>query len=372
MLYIDLPTQSEFKKLSGVRADACVSISLATTPLSQNTDISRIEFGNLIKEATAQLQAEEFDKRRLAKLEEHLEELAEDDDYWRLQANSLVVLVTPDSIRTFRLANHVHSAVQVSDRFHLSALLRAITFPQSAFVLALSENAVRLVEVSATLPAKTVKIDALPKDAASAVGKSTLNKRAPSRRIQGSEGQNIRFAQYARRVDAALRPVLSGSDLPLILAATGRLASVYHSISSYPNVLESMIETSPDQINDADLAEASRPILDAFYKSEVVEFNELFQTRTQQNRAVSDISEAARAATFGAVEALLVDIDADVPGSLNENGEVIFAQGADATSYEVLNEIASRALANGAKVMGVRREDIPGGESLAAILRFPI
>jgi hypothetical protein len=42
--------------------------------------------------------------------------------------------------------------VQVSDRFHLNPLFRAITFSHSAFILVLSENAARLVEMNADLP----------------------------------------------------------------------------------------------------------------------------------------------------------------------------------------------------------------------------
>jgi hypothetical protein len=39
-------------------------------------------------------------------------------------------------------------------------------------------------------------------------------------------------------------------------------------------------------------------------------------------------------------------------------------------SHGVVDQIAARALASGARVLGVRRADIPGGGSLAAILRY--
>src|SRR5262249_13706642 len=151
--------------------------------------------------------------------------------------------------------------------FHLKPLLRAITFPHSAYILALSENAVRLVEMHADLPPATLKIEGMPRDAASAVGKSTLNDRTASGRgrMGGLEGQNVRFHQYARKVDAALRPFLSGLETPMILAATGRLPSVFRAVNSYPHLLPDGIENSPDRISDADLAQAARPILDAAY-----------------------------------------------------------------------------------------------------------
>lgn len=373
MFHVDVPTLPEIRELVGVRSDACVSIFLPTTPLTQDVEASRIELGNLARQAREQLEAAGFDKRRLAELMEHFDDLAEDDEFWRLQARSLGVLATPDQLRTFRLANVLTPLVEVSDRFHLKPLLRAVTFPHSAYVLALSENAVRLVEVSAELPAVTVRVPHLPKDAASAIGKSTLNDRSHSRRIHGSEGQNVRYRQYARQVDAALRPALSGRHTPLILAATGRLASVYRTVNSYPGLLPDGIEDSPDRMTDAQLAEAARPVLDADYAREIAELKALYETRAGQGRATTDLSDAARAATFGAVEVLLVDIDTVVHGTVDEEtGAITLADGPGAASYGVVDEIAGRALASGARVLGVRKEDIPQGAELAAVLRYAV
>jgi hypothetical protein len=373
MLYVDIPTRSEFNALRAVRSDACVSIYLRTTPLTQDIDAERIELGNRAREAREQLLAAGLDKRRLAPLMEELEALAEDDEFWRFQANSLAVLATPDSLRTFRLANHLTPMVEVADRFHLKPLLRAITFPHDAYVLALSENAVRLVEVHADLPPATVKVADMPKSAASAAGKSTLNDPTQGTRVSGLSGQNVRFQQYARKVDAALRPFLAGRETPLVLAATGRLASVFRAVNSYPHLIPEGIEDSPDRISDGDLARAARPVLDAAYAREVDSLKALFDKRGDDGRATTDISDAARAATFGAVEALLVDMDGIVHGTVDEtSGAVSFAKGANAKTYGIVDEIAGRALASGARVLSVRRPDIPGGKDLAAILRFPV
>ncbi|WP_366555221.1 baeRF11 domain-containing protein [Aquibaculum sediminis] len=324
-----------------------------------------------MREAQRQLEENSFDKRALEALLEKLHDLQDDDAFWNHQANSLAVFATPDNIRTYRLANHLTPMVQVADRFHLKPLFRAVTFPNSAFILALSENAVRLVEMEADLPPETVKVPNLPKDAASSVGKSTLNDRSFSGRIHGSEGQNVRFQQYARQVDAALRPILAGRETPLILAATGRLASVYAEVNSYPHLLADTIGESPDRLSDGELAQRARPILDAAYEKELAEVRALFERRTGERRTTTDISDAARAATFGAVDTLLVDIDSVVPGSVDdETGAVTFMKEDDATAYGVVDTIAARAFANGARVLGVRQADIPGGKELAAILRY--
>jgi Bacterial archaeo-eukaryotic release factor family 11 len=373
MLYVDIPTLPEFRALAATRADACVSIYLPTTPVSQGTRASRIELKNLTKAALGQLDAIGFDKRRSASINNQLAELAADNEFWKYQAMSLGVLTNPETMRTFRLPNRLTAMVEVSDRFHLKPLIRAITFPHEAFVLALSENKVRLVEVFADLPAQEVKIPELPKSAAAAVRQSTINDRSPSGRIQGLEGQKVRLGQYARQIDTALRPVLAGRDMPLILAATEPLASIFRSINTYPGLVDDTISTSPDTLKSAELATRARPILDRIYARQLDATKALFETRKAQGRATTDIADAARAATFGAVEQLLIDIDEVVPGTVDEgDGRVTFATETSAKSYGIIDEIAGRALLGGARVLGVRKAEIPDHGHLAAILRYPI
>lgn len=370
MLYIDMPTPSEIGDLDLHRSDACVSIYLPTTPLTQHIGQSRTRLKQLVDEAIRTLEAEGLDKRRIWPLQEHFETILEDDDFWAHQAHSLAILATPTRLRTFRLPSDMAEMVTVSDRFHLKPLLRATTFPNAAHVLAVSENAVRLVEVSADAPAREVKVPDMPRDAASAVGKASINDSGPGRRIGGMEGQKIRLAQYIRKIDAALRPVLAHSRLPVILAATEPVAALVRSVGSV-EVLEQTIATSPDRMTDAELATAARPILDAHYDARIAEFHELFESRRGEGRATTDISDAARAATFGGIDTLLVDIDVMVPGTVDETtGAVSFAPEGEGAGYGVVDEIAGRAIRTGARVLAVRQKDIPDEKSLAAILRY--
>ncbi|SMX48857.1 baeRF11 domain-containing protein [Maliponia aquimaris] len=374
MLYVDLPTAREIGELDLVRSDACVSIYLATTPLTQETGKSRTTLRQLIKTAIDRLEAAGVEKRRIWPLQEHFDTVLEDDGFWEHQAHSLAILATPEKLLTYRLANNLSDMVAVSDRFHLKPLLRAITFPNAAHVLAVSENAVRLIEVSSDLPATEIKVPNMPRSAASAVGKASINDSGAGRRIQGKEGQKVRLGQYIRKIDTALRPVLAHSEIPLILASTLPVAGLFRSLSRF-DLLEDMIETAPDNMTEAELAKAARPVLDAHYARRMAEFRTHYDTRAGQSRTTTDISDAARAATFGGIETLLVDIDAVIPGSVDEaSGAVSFVpkEAPGAGSYGVVDEIAGRALRTGARVLAVRKPDIPGETPLAAILRHPL
>jgi hypothetical protein len=167
-------------------------VYVATDPTSTG-EAERIEFKNLSGEAIRQLRLAEVSTADIAPMEEEVADLIDDDMFWRYQARSLAVFVTPQSLVTFRLPNRLLAGVEVSDRFFVKPLLRSVTFPQVALVLALAQGAVRLVEVTADAGPWEMSIDGLPTDVASAVGKSSIADRAPSGRIQGSEGQKVRM-----------------------------------------------------------------------------------------------------------------------------------------------------------------------------------
>lgn len=374
MLHLDVPTLAELKALVRVRSDLCVSIYLPTTPLSREAQADRIALKNQLALALDQAHAAAVDKRRAADLAAQIELLIEDDEYWSFQARSLAVLGTPERVWTFRLPNRLEPVTEVADRLYLKPIFRTLGFPHEAFVLALAQGSARLLEVPRDLPPLEVKVEGMPKDAASAVRRATLADRSPKGRIQGSEGQKVRLAQYARMVDEALRPVLAGREVPLVLAAARPLADLFRSVCTIPTLVEETIGLSPDGgVADHELAQKVRDVLDRLHAAEIARVRELYDVRAGQGRTTTDIATAARAATWGAVDTLLVDVDAPIPGRVDEDtGAVTFADTASAETYGVADEIAGRTLLAGGRVLGVRRPEMPEGAAVAAILRHPL
>jgi hypothetical protein len=373
-LHTDIPAHGELERLLSRRGDGLVSIYLPTTPITPEAAGARIAFKNLTRAAAEELGTRDIPARDREAIEEELDDLHDDEAFWAVQSHSLAVFASPEGLRSFRLPNRLGEAVQVADRFYLKPLLRALTFPQTAFVLALAEGSVRLLEVTPDLPTFEIRVTDLPRDAADAAGKSSITDRSPARRLQGTEGRKTLVRSYARAVDRALRPVLAAQDVPLILAAAQPIDAIFRSVNSYPELAAETIEGSPEGRSDAELGEAARPVLDRIYAEELRGLHRLFEERSAAGRTAVEINDLARAATFGAVDTLFVDIDANRPGTVDEEtGAVTLDDGAErGGDYGVFDEIARRTLLADGRVLAVRAAEVPTGAPAAAILRYPI
>jgi Bacterial archaeo-eukaryotic release factor family 11 len=238
-------------------------------------------------------------------------------------------------------------------------------------VLALAQGGVRLLETVPDAPPVLVRVPDMPSDVASAVGKASIKDRAPIRRLQGDEGQKVRIRQYARRVDHALREVLPGHGIPLVIAATEPLDSIFRSLCRYPDVVPESVRGNPESVSDVELVQEARAVLDRYYAGRLAELHALFEQRAGQNRTSTDVATVARLVTRGAVDTLFVDIDGVVLGEVDEDGAVRFGDEEASGNIGVVDEITRRAWLSGARLLAVRRDNVPGGGDLAAILRYP-
>jgi Bacterial archaeo-eukaryotic release factor family 11 len=391
MLHIEIPTLAEFKALAQIKGETCVSLYLPTSPLGDDARLNRTAFKDIAREALLQLKEAGADKKKIAVFEERFEHLAgpehnvQDEDkirklqrakpdpiesFWHYQANGLAVLVTPDMIRTFRLPDRPKPLAEVADRLHLTPLIRAMTSPHDIFVLALAEESVRLIHAFANFPPVRLQVPDLPKSAEEATRRPSFHIRAPRRGLQNLEGEKVLLHQYVRKIQHAIYGVLAGQSAPLVLAAEEPLASMFRSLNTYPRLTNEMIEGNPETITDAELEDAAIPILARLYSRElkavIARYDEL-----KPRRATTDVSYAAHAATAGAIEQLLVDLDAVIPGLVSDiDGSVIYSASDDAETYSVVDEVARRALYTGARVMGARKEELPDRAPLTAILRY--
>ena len=390
MLHIDIPTVAEFRDLAQLRAQFCVSLYMPTSRLGEKAESNRTSFKDLAKEALAQLREASANKHVIEAFERRFEQLAggehhpdqdkvrqrqrakpdESLSFWHHQGNGLAVLAVPEILRTFRLAETPKPLAEVADRFHLTPLLRAMTSRHDAFVLALAEESVRLIHVFANFPPLRVPVPGLPKNAEEATHRPSFHVRAPRGHLQNLEGEKVLLHQYVEKVDRAVGDALRGHTAPLILAAVEPLASMFRAVCDYPEFAEETMGGNPDRYTDAEMEDRAIPILDRLTARELRDLIARYE-ELKPRRATTDVSYAAHAATAGAIEQLLVDFDAVVPGLVSDiDGSVTYAASDDAEVYSVVDEVARRALCTGARVLAASREQLPERAPLTAILRY--
>src|SRR5215470_11916727 len=94
ILPTDIPTRAQLERLLTSRVPGSVSIYLPTNPSSRG-DAERIELKNLAREASTQLDQAGAPRADIAAIDDELAELVDDDEFWRYQARSLALFLTP-------------------------------------------------------------------------------------------------------------------------------------------------------------------------------------------------------------------------------------------------------------------------------------
>lgn len=352
-MHLDVPTADQITDLLDHRHPVSVSIYLPTGRSTLDARSARTSLSNIRRDVAAQLESRSVDASWVL---DELDSIIEDDDFWTRQRDTLAVFLSPGHEVTFRLPNQLDQAVHVGDRFSVKPLLRATTFPHAAFVLALSKGEARLLEIFNDGPPVEVSVPDMPKDAW-----------VPS----ANHVHMARDRAYVRLVDHAIRPIVNGSGLPLIVAATEGIDALFRTVNSSPRLVERRVPGSPEELSDVDLADAARALLDEVYAVELADLAQLVEQRNSQGRAAFDLADIARFATIGAVDTMVVDVEVHVAGTVDEDtGAVDYVAEERTDSYGVTDEIARRVLRTGGRVVAVRASDVPMGGQAAAILRY--
>ncbi|HET8928377.1 MAG TPA: hypothetical protein VFN24_11215 [Microbacterium sp.] len=370
MLPADIPDTDHLLELIDHRDDASVTIALASSHLPSDHERIRIALRNAIDDAERELEQKDLPRGSAAGVVAALRELNGDHEFWQHQSRSLVILAAPGRVEAFRLVNEVVPHVAVGDRFDTGTLLRAVAFPHRAFVIELTQGGTRLLEFGPDHRPVEHELD-LPDDHALMLERTTTSGRFDRERADGTTGDRIERERFARAVqDAVVRVV--PSDVPLILAAATDLEPAYREVNTHPRLLEAGVESHPEALDDDQLSDLVRGILDDHYASELREWRESFGTLRAEGLATSRFDEVANAATQAAVDVLHFDMDATDEGSIDEFGHVRHAAEPGPDTYALVDEIAARVLRGGGTVRAVRNADLIDGSPVAANLRFPV
>lgn len=278
------------------------------------------------------------------------------------RARAVGIFAAETDADVFGLTTSPSPWVGVADRFLVGPLLEgALALVPPVFLLAISENEVRLVDVTKH-PVEMVEVPDLPHDLKSTIALDLTGDRETLAHLRTSEDPKVRLREYARAVDRAVAPVLRQADATLVLAATEPLENIYRSVSSC-SLASPVIVGNHDRESIDELANLVVPFIERHRREVTGTRLSRFAEMTARDLVLADLDEITDAVRDGAVDTLFIDMNRrlPIPGEAFEG----------LTTLDRVDEIVRDALSTDATIVPVRSDDLPSADPVAAVLRYP-
>jgi hypothetical protein len=377
---MDLFTRDELKKLLAEHPSPCVSCFMPSHRGGSPED--PIRWRKHLKEAETQLHRRGLRRIQIADLLAPGWRLLEDAPFWKNQGDGLAGFLAPEFMQIFRLPIAFKDGVTVGNRFTILPLLPLLTDDGSFFVLAVSQNAVRLLQ-GTRMTINEIGLKDVPHDMAEAL--ATHDRDEPltfhTRRTSSGawttifEGHGVGIddakddlLRYFQRIDRGLHRVLREEQAPLLLASVDYLRPIYRQANTYPCLLEKGLEGNPDRLGDKELHDQAWPIVEPLFKEARKQATARYQHLADTEHVSSDPKVVVSAAYKGCVETLFVALDQEVWGIFDPNsGQVQRHPDASFGDVNLLDLAAAHTLKHGGTVYAVPCEQVPGHTELAAM-----
>jgi hypothetical protein len=368
----------------------CVSLFMPMTREPDKQDENRIRLKNLIKEARTRLTAQDANLRvaDVQRLLQPAEELLENGRVWVDDGVGLAVFLAPNFTQSYTLPLDFEELVVVGKRFHIKPLLPLFSRNNRFYILALSQNEVRLFRAT-PYSIDEVELETLPTSMAEVLRYEDPEKQLQhhtSRKVSGATNQRgapvfhghevgsekkDAIRRYFREVDAGLQNLLANEEAPLVLAAVSYLIPIYRDANTYSHVLEKGIPGNPEEVKPEELQQRAWEVVQPLFAEAQSEAAERYRQLANSDQASNDVAEIVPAAYYGRVDTLFTSLNRQQWGTFNrETGEVTLHVEPGPDDRDLLDVAAVRTFLNGGTVYAVDADEIPGGAILSALFRY--
>lgn len=315
--------------------------------------------------------------------------LLEDSTFWKNQSDGLAAFFAPEFVRLFRLPVALKDHVVVGNRFSIIPLLPAISSNGRFYVLALSQQGVRLLQGTRDRVSE-VDLKGVPRSLAEAL--LTHEAKEPfsfhGRRAGegagswggifhghgvGIDDSKDELLHYFQKIDRGLHPLLIEERAPLVLAAVDYFQPIYHQANTYPHLLEKGIAGNPDRLSSKELHDRTWPMVKPLFEEAQRRAVAQYQQVAGTGRASGDLETVVAAAYEGRVETLFVALGRQVWGVFDPStGHVERHEQPSFGAVDLLDLAAAHTLMHGRTVYAVEPEQVPSNTNMAAIFCLPL
>lgn len=377
----------DLKTLSSEAQTTCVSIYLPMERLGVETQQNPIRFKNAIREAEAQLVATGMRSQDARDLLEPALSL-DTYNFWQHQETGLALFVSPGFFQFYQLSIAVPELVVVTDRFHLKPLLPLLTGDGQFYILALSQNQVRLFRGSRFSVAE-IQLEEMPTSIAEALKyddpEKSLQFHTSTPQTAGGGDRSAMFhgqgageddhkenlLRYFRKVDEGIQALLKDKQAPLVLAGVDYLLPIYQQANTHSNLITEGITGNPEILTAEELHQQAWAILQPYFEQARQDAIASYQSSVATGQATDKIQEAVSAAYYHRVDSLIVPVGRQQWGIFNaETSEVQIHAEQEPGDEDLLDLAALHTLINGGTVYAVEPDQVPGKAAIAAVLRY--
>lgn len=358
-----------------------VSLYMPTVRAGPETRQNPIRCKNLVRDVVSQLQQRGLRPPDIDALIEPISARIDDYDYWQHQEDGLAMFLGPGFFREYCLPLRFGQLAVVENRFHLKPLFPLLSGDGTFFILALSQNKVRLLEGS-RYSVSEIPLDDVPDSLASALGQDVTEQHlqfhtpagsAPVYHAQGGGTDDVKpeIRKFFSLLDKGLKDYLGSDNPPLVLAGVEYLLPIYRDASGYPNIAGEGVTGNPDELAPDLLHSKAWPLVehlfDALRNSEEEQYHEL----AHKSQASNQLRDVVLAAHDGRVQTLFVAKGVRHWGRFDiKSREIQFMDALEDGGEDLLDLAAVRTFLNGGKVFVVEPDDVPGSKSVAAVFRY--
>jgi hypothetical protein len=382
---MDLFTRADLRTLLAEHERPCVSLFMPTHRGGAEED--PIRFRNLLSQAEERLVAHGLRLAEAKAVIAPLESLLLDVLFWPNQCDGLAVFLARNFLRLYRLPRTFQEGVEVGGLFFVAPLLPLLHGDGRFYVLALSQNSVRLFQAT-RFTVSPIDLKGVPRNLAEALQTHdkdevlTFHTRPTSGGSWGAifEGHGVGtddqkddLRRYFQSIDRGLHDVLREEKAPLVLAAVEYFLPIYREASSYTQLLDKAIEGNPDRLSQKELHDRAWAIVEPHFQEALQQAIGLYHQVTRTGRATSDVKQVVPAAYRGEVQTAFVALGKHLWGTLDPGTSAVsLHEHRQPGDEDLLNFTAIHTLRHGNTVYVLRTEDLPAGDFLAAIYHLPL
>jgi hypothetical protein len=383
---MDLLEKEELKMLIQRREGPSVSIYMPTHRAFPETKQDPIRFKNLLRESEEQLKAGGLRSPDAKRLLKPAKALVKDGLFWQYQADGLATFISSDLFYHYHLPLKFDELLVVTDRFHIKPLLPLFSHEGLFYILALSQNEVRLFQCS-RYSIREVELEDVPRSMSEALQYDDPEKqlqfhtRAPAAgggraamfhgHGVGKDDAKNNILRYFQQVDQGLRNILKEELAPLVLAGVDYLFSIYREANSYPHLVEQGITGNPESLKAEELHGQAWGIVEPQFLKAQEEAMAKYKQLAGSARASKDLKEIVPAACEGRIDSLWVAVGVQQWGFFDPDKRTVHIHAEPEPGDEDLLDFAAvHTILNGGTVYAMKPEEMPDEAPLAAVFRY--